>query len=397
MGLDDFDAAEFEEAQELRGWKAGAEDKDLFDFPEFDPHAAQRGARALVADGEPRAGDEELLADTLEAIEALADDALGDIDALAEAERSSAYAREHAATPAQAPAPARPKPTAPSSSPSTQTGSFDLDEDLFDFEELSANPLPAYAADLDAAADALPGPQIAATADPVLAKREPLAPPASPSGARTGKSASQRTAAAGAAAGIGALRPAALASAPRSGAGFSYAQHSSAEPTLSDEPRAPRKGLRGVPVLWLVVALCAFNALVLCAFWSSLAGMRELVHEVATTASGEGRLAVRAAPREPASPTVAALPAWDPLRSAGRFDPLPTERALPVERFLEAGEALLAEGQWAAARRELHALLAQIDSVDLAARADAEARANFLVAESLRLEAKTRGNVEAGR
>jgi len=52
-----------------------------------------------------------------------------------------------------------------------------------------------------------------------------------------------------------------------------------------------------------------------------------------------------------------------------------------IERMLERGEGTLA-------RRELYALLAIIDRLDASVREDTEARARFLIADSLRVEAE---------
>lgn len=427
MGLEDFDAAEPGEAAELDEWlREGQSDDDLFNFPEFELDRAIEAVEELAFDEPAFETDEDMLA-TLDSIESLVDvgfeQRAGPSQSLPQpappAARTQAAPQQAARSVERAG-----QPSAQVAPPIPAAADFDLDEDLFDFDEFETGASTnEYAQDLDAvfsdadlalaevdngAFDELPD---EVQEQPAVASRreQPSPAPLPPPTSRQARQALASEPAPQARA-----RELTPASRLETALRQDHAQLlPESPPGATARSGALRDRLSQLPLVWIVGSILAFNGLALVIFWSSLSGMRELVleslHKVAAAsppatppALGGAQLAQPAGRTGPSvssgstgrpESSERSGPTWD----KGNLDAVPTDRRVPAKRYLEAGEWNIAAGAYAQARNELYQLLAQVDAVDAAAREDAEARANFLIAESLRLEAQALETQEDAR
>jgi len=251
-------------------------------------------------------------------------------------------------------------------------GDFDLDEDLFDFGGVGPEPEPpseenleeifasfrAESASEEAAASVTPAPAPAAAPAPAPVHAEEHAPAARPApAAPVARSAPSAPAAHAAAHAPAHAQPRAAAHAP--------------EHELVPAPRLTRfsKGL--VVIALSVTVLNAGLAVVLL----------------------RGRAAPDAS-HEESTPTAHAAPPEEPaVRPQAHVDPLPDpERVTPSHGHPTLDEAReeLARGDHAAARRRVYGLLAIVDRLEDPRKSELEAECQYLIAQSLHLEALAR-------
>lgn len=250
----------------------------------------------------------------------------------------------------------------------TQSRDVDLDEDLFDFGGVPAEPEPASEENLDeifasfredAASEELLEASAASAAQPAsksVARSEPTPAVAS---AESHAPAPAQRAAKTAPAEHAAPRPHhAAASAPSDGQ------------VLTPAPRAARfsKGL--VAIALSVTVLNAALAVVM-------------------LRSNSDRHDVRATEDEPASVEHESAP----VQPAARVEPLPDPESVPESHdhpTLDEARAELARGDHAAARQRVYGLLSIVDRLEEPRKSELEAECQYLIAQSLHLEALAR-------
>jgi hypothetical protein len=247
----------------------------------------------------------------------------------------------------------------------------DEDEDLFDFPivemtlEVEASAPPLTIGELVGAALPAPAPASASSTAALLAASDVTLPAAAP----------------------------AVASAPASA--------DEAAPTTEPRPAARKRRSRRVATngspATLLAGLLLLNLLTFGFFWyltrslgNGVTALRdELLLAAKTTPT------VQAAPVAPAPP-----PSHAPAQPTERAEPQPPLRApaLVFERTtLELAAQEIQAGEMLSARKRLHRLLAMVDRVEPELRADVEARARYLIADSYSEQAARRGRDLAER
>ncbi|MEQ1894252.1 MAG: hypothetical protein ABL998_17050 [Planctomycetota bacterium] len=252
----------------------------------------------------------------------------------------------------------------------TQSRDVDLDEDLFDFGGVPAEPEPASEENLDeifasfredAASEELLEASAASAAQPAstsVARSEP-APAVAQAESHAPAPAQRAAKTAPAAAEHAAPRPHhAAASTPSDG-------H-----VLTPAPRAARfsKGL--VAIALSVTVLNAALAVVM-------------------LRSNSDRHDVRATEDEPASVEHASAP----VQPAAHVEPLPDPESVPESHdhpTLDEARTELARGDHAAARQRVYGLLSIVDRLEEPRKSELEAECQYLIAQSLHLEALAR-------
>lgn len=156
----------------------------------------------------------------------------------------------------------------------------------------------------------------------------------------------------------------------------------SSRPALPRRPVAPTpapadpvgtRGFGGKGMVWALVLIGSLNALVALVVVQSMLSMRGELAEVGNEVTDSTRAVLE-----------------DVRRSVDTLgaDPLPEVPPNPEEHpTFEAAREEITSGQYAQARQRLYALLAIIDRFDPVTRAEVEARANYLLAEAVHLEA----------
>ena len=427
MGLEDFDSIDPSEAADLERWlRAPDEDDDLFGFQSDPPRALEQFAAESSDLIETLGEIEDLAGDALQAVELLRSipgaEPDPDLDLFDFKLPESARARS-----AQDDFVAELEQAFQSDLPVSEIDDALLDQLLDDLEPLSEPAAPEPPAALprrpavpatakpaappqppaaSAQPPASPAQPPAASAKPPAAPAKPPAAPAKPSnkvapaaaaskGAERAASAAKPAARAPQAAPAGAAPRASSAPAPRAAAperpvrsAVAAVAAAAADPPQAElEPARPLRRSLGHPLAWVVALFCTVNALALALVWISVGDMRDhVVDTVHKLGSWSAANAASAPPQSSArfpSPEVPGALGWD----AARHGALAAKPAFSHRRFLEGAAWKLEQQAFEEARAELYGLLAQIDAVEIGARAAAEAQANYLIGESYRLEA----------
>lgn len=165
------------------------------------------------------------------------------------------------------------------------------------------------------------------------------------------------------------------------------ARHAATQPAATRPDGAPPRGGIGVrTAAWILVTITSLNVLVALV---ALRSDRDLRH----TIDGMGEEFARSASELVEGALRAARPGQPSVAERGE---LPNAPPNPDNHpTFELAQAEMQRGEYARARQRVYALLAIVDRLDPQVREDVEARANYLIARTLHLEALARR--EAGR
>lgn len=250
---------------------------------------------------------------------------------------------------------------------STSEPDFDLDEDLFNFDEIALGSIDDDdEADLSEVFATLDDDELEDDLDfdppDPIAETETASAPGTPAEPALAKSALQPVAAAP-------VDPIAAAPVPAS-AGVAVA------PLVPAAPMVVQAGGFPKSVLWIFLAITSVNLLLAVVFFSASSGMRgdmvEMQKDIRNVVEG-GAAELTTAQGQ--------------LRNVTTPEVSPSPDNHPV--FALALEDIEA-GKFTKARQRLYALLSVVDRMDPADRDKVEARANYLIAHAWQLEVVTR-------